>query len=336
MSKGSLRTTLPWGIVDPMVEMAKQRGMKPEISFSVLGFSGGQDISPETPLSTSKVLVLWETIMRNLGEDGFPIEYANSLDFEKFPVFGLTIMTSASVRDALLRTVRYGNLVTRSASWTMAETPQSVEMQWHREGDRTLGLRVANESAIAQLLKGVRQTVGHDIQPLLVSFMHKAPRNLEVHTRFFKAPIQWSSGKDSIEFSPSLLTMRPILYNKTLSEVFLGIADNKLSQEDATNSLSLKLRALVENQLASGEPDIASVASTLGMSERTLRRMLEEQGTSYREIVKNLRLDLAKSLLKDPKITTAEIAFRLGFSEPSAFSRAYKNWVGSSPRRTTE
>jgi AraC-like DNA-binding protein len=78
-------------------------------------------------------------------------------------------------------------------------------------------------------------------------------------------------------------------------------------------------------------PSLAAIASELAMSERSVQRSLTEESTSYREIVDEVRKDLALSHLSQPGATAADVAFLLGFSEPSAFTRAFRRWTGSSP-----
>jgi AraC-like DNA-binding protein len=88
--------------------------------------------------------------------------------------------------------------------------------------------------------------------------------------------------------------------------------------------------------LASGEPSAAAIAQELGMSERTLRRRLEDEATSFREVVEMVRRHRAEQLLQEGRATITEIAFLLGFSDPSAFSRAFRRWHQVGPREYRE
>jgi len=68
------------------------------------------------------------------------------------------------------------------------------------------------------------------------------------------------------------------------------------------------------------------------MSERTLQRRLKDEGTTFAVLVDEVRTDLARMYLADDRLAVYEVAFLLGFSEPSAFNRAFKRWLGTSPR----
>ena len=97
-----------------------------------------------------------------------------------------------------------------------------------------------------------------------------------------------------------------------------------------------QLRRAIGEALRTGVPSLAELASALGTSERTLRRRLGEHGWSYRALLDATRMDLARCYVRDRGLPLAEVAFLLGFSEPSAFHRAFKRWAGMTPREFRE
>jgi AraC-like DNA-binding protein len=88
---------------------------------------------------------------------------------------------------------------------------------------------------------------------------------------------------------------------------------------------------LITEALPSGIPSIIQVAEYLGLSARTLNRRLADKGLTFRELVQNIQQDEARNLLRNPGLSMGEIAFQTGFSEQSAFNRAFKRWTGLSP-----
>jgi AraC-like DNA-binding protein len=88
---------------------------------------------------------------------------------------------------------------------------------------------------------------------------------------------------------------------------------------------------LIKDALPSGIPGIDQIGQLMGMSKRTLTRRLSENGLTYRDLIKKTQEEVSKDLLKNSDESIAEIAFETGFSEQSAFSRAFKNWTGFSP-----
>jgi AraC-like DNA-binding protein len=92
-----------------------------------------------------------------------------------------------------------------------------------------------------------------------------------------------------------------------------------------------RLRVWLVEVLSSGNPSVASAARALHMSVRTLHRSLQQEGTSFRELIDQLRQEQAATLLANPRYSVAEVGFLLGFTELSSFSRAFKRWTGKSP-----
>jgi AraC-like DNA-binding protein len=96
-------------------------------------------------------------------------------------------------------------------------------------------------------------------------------------------------------------------------------------------SLSARVVSLLSSQLSQGEPDRAQLARALNLSERTLQRRLAEEGSSYQQLLNDSRRQLAEGYLRDGRLAATEIALLLGYSEPSVFFRAFRQWTGLTP-----
>ena len=92
-----------------------------------------------------------------------------------------------------------------------------------------------------------------------------------------------------------------------------------------------RVREILAAELARGAPTLEQIAYRLGVTERTLRRRLHDEGTSHKEVLAELRLSLAQRHLSERVLSVAEIAFLLGFAEPSAFHKAFRRWTGRAP-----
>jgi AraC-like DNA-binding protein len=101
----------------------------------------------------------------------------------------------------------------------------------------------------------------------------------------------------------------------------------------SSGSVVDRVRRVLARLLPQGEPGVAAVARALDMSARTLQRQLEEEGTTFRDVLNDLRSEMAQAYLRDGHHTIAEVTYLLGFSETAAFSRAFKRWTGVAPSR---
>ncbi len=97
------------------------------------------------------------------------------------------------------------------------------------------------------------------------------------------------------------------------------------------NKIAMDVSKLIKDALPSGIPSIDQVGDYVGMSNRTLTRRLAESGTTFRALIKKTQAEISKDLLLNSSSNVGEIAFQLGFSEQSAFNRAFKRWTGQSP-----
>lgn len=330
-SKARFPGTLPSIFATAIVEAAAQRGAPRKELLGDVGLVSKALSNPEAPLPVETIFALWESAMHRLRSDGLPIAVAQTFTLEDYPVLGFVVMTAATTRDALARVVRFHSIVSPAARWTVEESGEVVRLRWHREGPRTLGHRVANESALAEFVHATRQAVGARVTPIATSFRHAAPADHCAHRAHFGSEIRWEAKVDELVFLRSMLDAVPRMANPALSAHFDRQAERLMAKVNESDEVSLRVRHAVEDSLPSGEPVSSLVAKQLAMSERTLRRTLAMEGTSFREIVESVRKDRATLLLEDRRSSLAEIAVSLGFSELSAFSRAFKRWTGRSP-----
>jgi AraC-like DNA-binding protein len=144
-------------------------------------------------------------------------------------------------------------------------------------------------------------------------------------------PIRFNASDTRLVLSERV-TERPLLAQNR--DLFAYLDRHALALQERlarAPSLAGRLRELLVERLRDGEPDQPSIARALGLSERTLQRRLQEESSSFAGLVDEVRSDLARGYLSDSKLAIFEIAFLLGYSEPSAFNRAFRRWTGQSP-----
>lgn len=274
---------------------------------------------------------LFERLMAD--DDGtLPLRYARAITPDDFGVLGLAVKTAATPRGALERIARYLLLLTDTAAYELRERPGGAAFVLRHRPAHRLGIRVANEAALAGILSIVRQVAAVPVAPESVSFRHARPAaSAAEHRRFFGCPVRFGAARDALDFDARLLAADTRLGDAGLSRFLLDHLDDDLRATSRERPLDARVRDVVADALSSGVPRMAEVARRLGMSERTLHRRLSERGGAYRALVERTRRDLAESLLRRHDYELAEIAFLTGFSEQSAFHRAFKRWTDQTP-----
>jgi AraC-like DNA-binding protein len=152
----------------------------------------------------------------------------------------------------------------------------------------------------------------------------------------FRCSVGYGARADAIKFSKEALAIGIPSADSRLGYMLRAYADALLHQVRAKNGNSLedKVVNVITRRLASGRVSVRDVAIQLGLGERTLRRHLRESDVSFAELLDRVRLTSANDWLTGSDFDLKHISFLLGYSEPAAFSRAYKRWTGQSPNST--
>ena len=326
--------TLSSRIVGRLIDHARQRGLEPKAVRHL------HDITGVNPLQESPVRVsisgyfgLWASMVTATQNPGLPIELASSITIEDFELLGFLVMTTATGADAVDTLFRYLPLLTEGGEWSQQAADDIHVARWRRIVDGSeLEERVANEFAVAQYVRLLRQVRRQDITPVRVTFRHRAPSSTRAHEAFFRCPIEWCAPVDSVCLEPRALAFTPTLANEGLHAFLCARADELLATRVPASTITDQIREAIALELPSGLPPLSRVARRLAMSERSLRRTLHREHQSFRQIVESVRKDRAIELLRSGQVSIAEVSARLGFSDPSAFSRAFKRWCGRSPQ----
>lgn len=186
---------------------------------------------------------------------------------------------------------------------------ESLLVIWHRLGSWLIGQRICLEQA---------------------TFSYAKPAHGAEYDLLFPCPLVFSADRSSLLFHSRYLPMPLLQDERTLKHFLERSPADLLSRPDDGDSLSSRLRRLLSRD-STRWPDLDAVAAHLHISPQTLRRHLREEGTSFQALKDQLRRDIAIYHLGRADLSLQQIAEQLGFSEPSAFHRAFKKWTGLTP-----
>lgn len=293
----------------------------------------GPEPDPPTLIDADSFYDVVETIVVD-GDDDLPFRYATSLDIDDFGVVGLAFKTATTIHVALERAERYVALLGDAVRY---------DLRLDAEGGATfvvagrpahrLGVAVANEGAIAALVAVCRQAAGPDVDlvPTDVSFAHRPRESIEAAREFFGCPVRYGQDVDAFRLDDTALDTPTRLGDDAISQYVVGHLEEELRVAVAERGLEARVRHVIGNGLADGVPPMRVVANRLGMSERTLHRRLADDDLRYQDLVVDVRRTLATAMLTTTDHTLVDIAFMTGFSDQSAFQRAFKRWTGRTP-----
>jgi AraC-like DNA-binding protein len=287
-------------------------------------------LEPDERVPIATMLELLRGTVALTGDEDIGLKAAREIVAGDYGVIEYLLNSAGTLRESIELVGRYLPLVN-----------DALEFSFFVEGERAtikLDSRIALPRAAADFQSAAFIVSTFQRSPELVDpeyralFIHPAPANLDEYERTF-APGEVVFGA---EFNGFVFDSRRLGESQTaadprLHDVLRKYADLLLADLPKPESLTDKVRSLVGQKLATGEPNADSTARALHMSRRTLARKLEQEGTSFKELLDDTRKRLALRYVVSHEVGLTEIAFLLGFSHTGPFFRAFKRWTGSTP-----
>jgi AraC-like DNA-binding protein len=320
-------------LVAGIVAAGRARGLEVEALLAAVGIDPACLGDPDARLPIEKEEALWTEMARLADDPFFGLHAQRSIPPGTIDVLDYAVRSSPTLRDAFKSLVRYNRLVHDAAEFELAESGAEARLTQRFRGDpRGASWQVADYS-LGGLLTVCRELVGDDWAPLAVTLSHAAPPDPTPYREFFGVMPRFDGDVNELVVPRTLLD-RPIAgADPLLHDVLRRHADALLARLPRSEDLVGEVRNLLARDLARGEPRIEAIARKLGVNVRTLQRRLAENGSSFQDVLDELRHDLALRLLDERRVAVAEVAYLLGYSEPSAFHRAFKRWTGTTPDR---
>lgn len=197
--------------------------------------------------------------------------------------------------------------------------------------------QLVDEFAIGLFYQLVQQLVAPQrITLRQVAFINPAPSDRQRYERFFGCPVTFGAALTTVSFDLQLLSLPLARPDATLQAILDAQAQALLAALPSKDLFDQQFQQAVVQAVQQGEVSIGAVAERLGLSVRGLQRRLAAQNTQYQAELDRIRRTLADQYLKDLRLGLADIALLLGYSEQSAFQRAYKHWTGETPQKTRQ
>jgi len=269
-----------------------------------------------------------------LTEDpAFGLRFSDFVHPTTFHALGFALLSSSTLRAFCQRWVRYQSFITTTGDATLdesGETPALVFPSQLPKPDSTVG-RVLIDGQIATVLKLIRFMYRPDYRPVRVDLISSQIQGTQgTYEQYLGPNVHFSQERNCIYFGQQDLDARLPAANAELARQNDEAVLNFLAKLDRANVVAQAHAKLIE-LLPSGDCSKAKVASALHMSVRTLHNRLADSDTTYQQLLDRTRRELAEQYMRQPNISVSEVAYLLGFSDCSNFSRAFHRWTGQSP-----
>ncbi|HJV86478.1 MAG TPA: AraC family transcriptional regulator [Noviherbaspirillum sp.] len=285
---------------------------------------------PDARFATENISRLWELAVARSGDPQIGLAVAPVMQPAGFDVVAYAMMSCRNLLEGLQFLVRYQRIVSDDVTVSLQEEERGWWLKIELSGGKRPVPPQRIEFVLTTLLTFLRWTSGHPVHPLAVEFAHAAPAALHRYAALFECTVLFGCTTDRLLFSRSDLALAPQAANPVLAELHDRYAREQLARM-GTVPTSVRARELIIKRLPKGDPARADIAGALCMSERTLQRRLQEEGTTFHQVVDDTRRELAQRYLRQPQLALAQAACLLGFTDQSTFSRACKRWFDLTP-----
>ncbi len=281
-------------------------------------------------ISAEEFLTAHELLDDRLGP-GFGVRVGQQMIIDDYGVLGLSWRTCSKVGEIFERSERYFKLLSNTFDWQIKNDGDISHVVLNREAHRR-GMELSTEASLSATVVVLQAMSEKDISPAQVSFKHKAPKSIESHEDAFKCQILFNQPQYSITYKTEDLNLRTAKADASINSYLLQQVDEKTKGIKIPSSkLVHDVELLITDALPTGIPSIQHIAELTAMSNRTLTRRLADAGVTYRDLIRKTQETIAKDMLVNTTQSIGEIAFLTGFSEQSAFNRAFKKWTNQSP-----
>jgi AraC-like DNA-binding protein len=322
--------------VAALVEVLMEQGIAPEASLSGTGLSLEDLANPETRISVRQSIRVSSNAIELSKTSETPFRTGSRIPLSAYGMYGFALVCSPTIREYFEVAVKYHQLAT-----------PLLPMSWREEGDYVSWMfptdaavtypdslqRFLMEQLLTQLATHLRGVVGDDsCLPVRVSLSYPAPRHTNLYKSYLGCPARFNQPMHELTYPRSILSRKPRMAHGLTWRTLQETCDRILGEVKTSTGVAGQIYQIIAST-PGHSPPMEGAARQLAITERTLNRKLRAEGTSYTQILDDVRCNLAKEYLRTTKLSVEDISELVGFSDATNFRHAFHRWTGSTPAR---
>lgn len=330
------RSTVSAGYAGALLDFAVTKGADRDVLLARARIAAADLADQDNRIPMDRYVTLMRAAKEETGDGALALHFSEGTRLESFTIVGLISQSAATMGEGLAQLNRYRRLIAE------VDVPGGEDRFHLARGDGGLWLEdrrpdpnafpELTEAAFSRFVCEVRRHHGDLEFVKAVEVTHPRPAHASEYERVFGAPVTFGAARNAMQIVETWLAVpinKPNLY---VFGVFIEHAEALMQRLADARTVRGQVEGLLAARLHKGQVAMGAIAAALNMSQRTLSRRLAAEGANFESVLDDLRRDLAEGYLSSEKLSVNETAYLLGFSDPSAFSRAYKRWTGASPK----
>lgn len=328
------RASVAAGVARSLFSFAVARGAPGEQLLARSGIDAADLEDQDNRIAFEKYVSLMRVSKELCGDPALALHFGEAFDMSEISVVGLIGKSCETLAEGFAQLNRYARLVVEydlttdnrfemlpddRGFWVVDTRPDPNDFPEFTESTFARMASSSSRLGAASLIREVRVT-------------HGEPAYRSEYARIFSAPVRFDSDRNALLMDSALMSYR----NPDASRYVFGIlsahAEKLLEELEKASSTRGRVESLLAPILHTGDANMELIATKMGVTRQTLFRKLKSEGVTFERLLDDLRRRMALRYLQGRNVSVNETAYLVGFSEPAAFSRAFKRWTGASPR----
>lgn len=331
--------TVPAGYLKVLFDDLLKRNQSKAVIEDKIGLKYENITDQEIRINFLHWQKLWVHAIDSIDDKSFAIKLGQKVLSKYITIVGAVCETCPTLRESFEQIERFNRLTCSNISIRVVEFGESNQYSKIIITLCDLGKIEKHilEWYFTRYVVGMREKVRYRAEFIALKFKHQKPSYYDVYKTVFKVPMEFSCDSNEIILKSSFLDKPLKTSQPFLLELFKKEATALLDAIKSDSVLVNGVKELIIKNLYTGKADIEHISHQLNMSRQTLFRSLKKEGIVFKTLLNKVREEMAKKYLcEHKKFTVNEIAYLLGYSEPSAFNRAFKKWTGITPYQFAE
>lgn len=312
-------------------ELTRSLGAHPQRLLRSCGINPRCETDQDSYISFPSLCDLLECTAEATACETFGLRLSEVQGVASLGPLGFAMQNSATLRDAVGEWRRFQDVHMQGAHSELRPAGPLLRWVYHVDEPGRLGVRQKVDQAIGLACRVFRALLGPEWNPMSVHFTQPEPADTSEYRRVFRAPVLFGQDADFIALPRDLLARRIERSNPDLRRLL----DRYLMEmkAGAREEIEDRVRKAIRGSLSWQDCSIEEVSASLSVAPRTLQRQLQQRGTKFSRLLEEVRIDAARRHLTESRLSLGQLAAILGYSELSAFSRAFHRWHGQSPQQ---